>query len=129
MKNLRFIFLLLVTVFTFSSCFEEEVFSCVDVNKFSDDYFKLEAEVFSTKKVAFEISNTCAVDLRVIEVVIAGDSEDFWIEGIKPGTVISKKSTPFNLVFKPTKFGQRKAIISIRYDTGELAISINGEGV
>ncbi|REH47540.1 hypothetical protein C7448_106161 [Tenacibaculum gallaicum] len=131
MKFFKFSFLLLFTLITFTSCFEveEDTPSCIDVDiAFEDDYYKLEAKIYTSNYIEIEMINECDLDIRVTGIKVKGQHyEDFHISGLSIGTSITK-DTHFDVIFTPTQLGTRKGIIVIRHEVGELVINLSGEG-
>ncbi|MEE3999004.1 hypothetical protein V1T75_01550 [Tenacibaculum sp. FZY0031] len=132
MKYFQFSFLLLFTLISFTSCLEAEndTPSCIDTDiTFQDDYYKLEAEVYSSKYIEVNLINGCNLDLRITGIKVEGQHrEDFKVEGLSIGTSITK-ATYFNVIFTPTQLGTRKGIIIIRHEMGELVINLSGNGI
>lgn len=130
MKNFKLSFLLLFTLITLTSCFEDEVdtLSCIDVNIAFEGYHNIETKVYTSKPLEVNMVNECDLEIRVTEIKIGGqDYEDFHVEGLSIGTNITK-DTYFDVVFTPTQIGTRKVIIVIKHDIGELVIHLSGEG-
>ncbi len=132
MKYFKLSFLLLFTLITFTSCFEveEDTPSCINTDiTFQDDYYKLEAEVYSSKYIEVNLINECNLDIRVTGIKVEGQHrEDFQVESLSIGTSITT-ATYFNIVFTPTQLGTRKGIIIIRHEAGELVVNLSGEGI
>lgn len=132
MKYFKLSCLLLFTFITFTSCFEieDDTPSCIDTDiTFQDDYYKLEAEVYSSKYIEVNLINECNLDIRITGIKVEGQHhEDFKIEGLSIGTSITT-DTYFNILFTPTQLGTRKGIIIIRHEVGELVVNLSGEGI
>ncbi|WP_417785015.1 hypothetical protein [Tenacibaculum sp.] len=132
MKYFQLSFLLLFSLITFTSCFEveEDTPSCIDVDiTYEADYYKLEAEVYTSKYIEVNLINECDLDIRVTGIKVEGHHrEDFHVEGLSIGTSITK-DTFFDVVFTPKHIGTRGAIIVIRHELGELVINLSGEGI
>ena len=132
MKNFKSFLLLLFTLISFTSCFEieDDIPSCIDTDiTFQDDYYKLEAEVYSSKYIEVNLINECNLDIRITGIKVEGQHrEDFKIEGVSIGTSITT-DTYFNILFTPTQLGTRKGIIIIRHEVGELVVNLSGEGI
>lgn len=132
MKYLKFSFLLLFTLITFTSCFEieEDTLSCIDVDiAFEDDYYKLETEVYSSKYIEVNLINECDINTRVTGIKVEGQHrEDFQVKGLSIGTSITE-DTYFDVIFTPTHIGTRNVIIVIKHELGELVINLSGEGI
>ncbi len=132
MKYFKLSCLLLFTLISFTSCFEieDDTPSCIDTDiTFQDDYYKLEAEVYSSKYIEVNLINECNLDIRITGIKVEGQHrEDFKIEGLSIGTSITT-DTYFNILFTPTQLGTRKGIIIIRHEVGELVVNLSGEGI
>ncbi|WP_440121513.1 hypothetical protein [Tenacibaculum sp. Ill] len=132
MKYFKLSFLLLFTLITFTSCFEveENILSCIDVDiAFEGDYYKLEAEVYSSKYIEVNLINECDLGTRVTGIKVEGQHrEDFQVKGLSIGTNITT-TTYFDVVFTPTHIGTRNVIIVIKHELGELVINLSGEGI
>lgn len=60
----------LLFIFAFSSCIEDEIksASCIEFDKISQGYNILETEIFTTKIIEFEISNSCPYKIKVTDI-------------------------------------------------------------
>ncbi|MDY0779552.1 hypothetical protein [Tenacibaculum sp. IB213877] len=129
MKKFHVLYLLILL--SFSSCLKDEpIPSCLDLNVEKQSTIgPIEAEVYTTKKIACTISNSCKFPIEIFEAEIDNDTNnEFRLEGISKGTKITG-TLNFNLVSTPQTKGNKTASVTILSDDGTIHLQVGFKGI
>lgn len=135
MKLLKLTTILIFTVFsltTLTSCYNDSPVSdsCLTLDKVADISQMIQAEVNSTVKTAFKLSNQCNYSIDVFEIkIIENIDNEFFLEDLQNNATITEDGLEFNIVFKPTSLGFKSFKFSITTIESTMAISIGAEAI
>lgn len=132
MKTLKLLVFSLVFFFTFFSCVKDEdnTPSCIDFNTTSQDYSVIEAAIYTSEIIEFEITNVCPYKIKVTDIKIEGNnSNEFTVQKLPVGTYLTGKKVNFNIVFSPKSLGEKKAVLTIFHEFGSIVIHLSGTGI
>ena len=135
MKKRNTLPLLILTIFTiqlFSSCLFDDAIdidSCLSFDKVSPINLSAETKVGTSQTIVFEATNDCNINVEVLELDVDTNNNEFAIEGLKKGDIITKNGITFNIIFTPKSTGTKNFKFSIKTIEGNVLFNLGAKGI